>query len=648
MPKISPQVAGQQYNTTLWKDQLKSSWNIFAKHVKNLSQPTLKSKSNKAALDNTKQIFSNYFATQIKAMTDGMSKSHVDETNDAAQKALDAIMKRTFGKLEAHLKERGSIFFMRRSTMKEANKLAQDYFARLKPLAQKAKTHDLRAEVEAARDRPDPKPQILKKPGGGFQLIRRAPKIETLVLQGGGAKGIGNPPALVELERAGALSNLKDVVGSSAGALTAVALSVGMNGHEIEDVIKGDTKALVKTDERLRKVYPELKFRATAWATANFLSLFSSAGHGEANRMISLLDKMQGNAVKEHLDAEVRFNPNALFQLAGRYAKKTGGDPAKIEARMRELMSPDYSKDRTGKMVTFGDMEMMHFIAPQKFKNIQLTGYDMTNQKGVLFNAKNDPDMPIAYAARVSMSHPFVAKGVELPEKYGLEDNKLADGGIASNAPLEAAFGGDRKVAAGDVDPVDKELQEKRAKTGLLVFEGGGSAYKVLHGDDKARIRKTGLSDRIYASNPNAGADATLDKKKIHATGPNAVVVHHGDIGTLDVNASEERKKQAALDSTEKTLEHLGHRVDQAWAVEFDSVEDALHQLSDHEKQQIIDDGPPEKPDPKDYGSDQSFKHAVASYAAERELYDLVAEDADKVNDDVFQSRPLTDLSKLV
>ena len=628
MPKITPQIAGQLHTAAKRHDQLKHSRNFFAKHMKGLDQPTLKSKSSQAALDNTKQIFKDYFASEIRAMGDGMSAAHVDELNDAASKTLDAIMKRTFGKLDTRLQQKGGIFFMRRSAMKEANKLAQSYFAKLKPDTQRTKVHDLRAKVGAAQDREDPKPQILKKPGGGFQLVRRAPKIETLVLQGGGAKGLATPAALHELERAGALSNVKDVVGSSAGALTAVALSVGMNGNEIENVLDGDTKPLFKTTPDLRPIYPEITFAKTtrsAWAAASAASLVSGAGHGEANQMLALLDRMLGNAVKEHLDAEVRFDPQALFKLAGRYAKETGENPAKVEARLRELMSPDYSKDRSGKMVTFADMKLMHFIAPQKFKNIQLTGYDATKREGVLFNAETDPHLPVAFAARVSMAHPFIASGVQLDDKYGFLDNTLADGGIASNAPMEGAFDGDKDVAAQAADPADRAQQETRAKTGLLVFDGGGSAYKVLHGDEKARTRKNDPASRIFAATSTSGRDATNDKNNIHAAGPNAVVVHHGDIGTLDADASAERVRNAAMDATEKTLEHLANRVDQAWAVEFDSVEDAVHQLTDEEKQRVLDDGRPEMPQREDFGSDKSFQHAVANFAAELELYDLVS-----------------------
>ena len=51
-------------------------------------------------------------------------------------------------------------------------------------------------------------------------------RIETLVLSGGGMKGVASLGAVSALRRAGALRHVKRVVGTSAGALVAAALAV--------------------------------------------------------------------------------------------------------------------------------------------------------------------------------------------------------------------------------------------------------------------------------------------------------------------------------------------------------------------------------------------------------------------------------------
>ena len=70
----------------------------------------------------------------------------------------------------------------------------------------------------------DKRPQIVLTAEGKFNLIRPAPQLENLILRGGGAKGIGNPPALIEMEKQGKLDGLKHIVGTSAGALTAMCM----------------------------------------------------------------------------------------------------------------------------------------------------------------------------------------------------------------------------------------------------------------------------------------------------------------------------------------------------------------------------------------------------------------------------------------
>ena len=64
--------------------------------------------------------------------------------------------------------------------------------------------------------------------GVGSTMVQRhrvPEKVETLVVSGGGMKGVASLGAVVALKRAGALDSLKTVVGTSAGALVAAALA---------------------------------------------------------------------------------------------------------------------------------------------------------------------------------------------------------------------------------------------------------------------------------------------------------------------------------------------------------------------------------------------------------------------------------------
>ena len=69
-----------------------------------------------------------------------------------------------------------------------------------------------------------------------FAVIRQAPEIENLVLRGGGAEGVGYPPALVELAKHDSMTGVKQVVGASAGALTAALLAAGLSAEQFKKV----------------------------------------------------------------------------------------------------------------------------------------------------------------------------------------------------------------------------------------------------------------------------------------------------------------------------------------------------------------------------------------------------------------------------
>ena len=62
-------------------------------------------------------------------------------------------------------------------------------------------------------------------------------KINTLVFEGGGIYGYAYIGALKELQSRLEFSKIKYLCGSSAGALMAYALALGLKSHQIEDVL---------------------------------------------------------------------------------------------------------------------------------------------------------------------------------------------------------------------------------------------------------------------------------------------------------------------------------------------------------------------------------------------------------------------------
>jgi len=62
--------------------------------------------------------------------------------------------------------------------------------------------------------------------------------IENLVLEGGGVKGVAFCGAIKALEEKDLMKNIKNIIGSSAGAIIALAISIKLSSQEIEKIMK--------------------------------------------------------------------------------------------------------------------------------------------------------------------------------------------------------------------------------------------------------------------------------------------------------------------------------------------------------------------------------------------------------------------------
>lgn len=66
----------------------------------------------------------------------------------------------------------------------------------------------------------------------------QSPVIKNMVFEGAGIRGIAYAGVLIEFESAGLLDSLKNVGGTSAGGIIALALALGYSGTEIADIIR--------------------------------------------------------------------------------------------------------------------------------------------------------------------------------------------------------------------------------------------------------------------------------------------------------------------------------------------------------------------------------------------------------------------------
>jgi predicted acylesterase/phospholipase RssA len=446
-----------------------------------------------------------------------------------------------------------------------------------------------------------------------FSVIKPAPDVENLVLRGGGGKGAGYPPTLVELEKHGVTSGVRQVVGTSAGALTAALLAAGFSADEFQKVSDElDTNSFKNKPPHFSDRYPGVDL-----------------GHGlfHGGTALETVDRLSASHVKSFLDSAEGEAKIAAAVADGRIS---AGDATALAG----LRQQNFDADRSGQMVTFRTLDILSKVDPGTFKALTLTGFNKTDGTLAYFNAQTTPDMPIAVAGRISMSIPVFFDSV----KYDIGQGRKTwvDGGVGSNMPAGAIFGEleqqlQHATAAGDtaaMATIASALEDAHARTLLMTFDESGTAHAIQHGP-RPEIEPGGLLTRLtghLAGNSHYGEASARDRQRVYDSGPNVVVVHHGDIGTLDLGPSQERKDAASLVAGMRTTEWIGQHQNQATHAVFPEAASGALSLSAAERAQFLAAGPP----PPEAFADGDGVIDTALHAAARQFYDEVAQLAER------------------
>ena len=592
----SPSHVSNPSNTAaLWQTQIANS-----KHVTDmLPGASLRSAATPQGLINSQEMFKAFFQTEVGKIKDSLGGPVGPGFSQIAETGLKAILDKTFGAMTTELLNTGTITNAK-ATMQAAHAEALEVLQTLKDVAQ---------DLDTSRpDGPPSKVPQLVLGSDGYNLIRTAPKIENIVLKGGGAKGIGYPGALSEMHKSGMLSDLKKVAGTSAGALTALSLAVGQSPEKFEALTQKNMLALMVGGSELKAVYPEIGFK-------------NGVSKMEAMPMLQLMDQVTTAEVKGFVEG---LKPGVLAEKVDQYIlANPGKDKTEVLNRLATLSNPDFTSDRTGKMVTFNDMKMLHQLAPEKFKELTLTGWDSHDQKPIVFRADDRyGDLPIIFAARASMAHPAIATGITLPERFGHGDHAIQDGGIGSNVPSEVFYGDDRNLASMDTTG-NTDLQETRARTAVLIFDEEGKALKSLHDPSAQTVtpKDVNFAFKKVAHNDDMGADNRYDNLKQYGSGPNAFVIAHGTISTMKILTFSSTKAEAIQNSRDVMVEQIALRGGQAYAIEVDSPAAAYALLDATERRAIYDQGPPTL--------DNTLTEE--NYRAARDLYELARSEFEPV-----------------
>ena len=287
-----------------------------------------------------------------------------------------------------------------------------------------------------------------------------------LVFEGGGAKGMVFVGALEELFGDGKYG-FGRLLGTSAGAITAVSLAAGLTPEMMLD-------SLAEKDAQGKSV-----FEGFLGDPAPF---DADTIHHSAIR--KLLGELNMPFVPDV--AEEKIDDWIAWRLAGSehgrhlysFVERGGwfsADPFVdwMERKLNEV-------ELDGLPRQLGASTLKQFFAATGVE-MTLVAADTTWSRMLLLNHRTAPDLPVVWAARMSMSVPLLWQEVEWQETWGayhtwnpiaerLEPNDIAghvvvDGGLLSNFPI-SLFMADREDVAAVVGP-----PQHRNVLGLLIDE---------------------------------------------------------------------------------------------------------------------------------------------------------------------------------
>ena len=226
-----------------------------------------------------------------------------------------------------------------------------------------------------------------------------------LVFEGGGAKGMVFVGALQELFKPELGHHSGRLLGTSAGAITAVFLAAGYTPAEME-------VALTEKDANGKPIFASFLGEPGPWDEQ---TIRSSALH----KLFKEIDlPLVPDAIEEKAEdwllrqlASRSFGRNlfSFVERGGWYA----ADPF-IAWLRRKLDEGEFQ----GKPRAFSQLTMAQFFE-QTHVNMTLVAADTTSARLLLLNHRTAPDLPIVWAARMSMSVPLLWQEVEWQKEWG-------------------------------------------------------------------------------------------------------------------------------------------------------------------------------------------------------------------------------------
>lgn len=226
---------------------------------------------------------------------------------------------------------------------------------------------------------------------------------DTIVLSGGGAKGVAYAGVLRYLEETGKLENVSRYAGASAGSIFALICYLGISSEEADEIVKSiDWSSLVDSNVPLLEIMK------------NFHLIFDNLNYLKAvGDLVAFWGLVKGDAIE-----------NLLRDILIEHGFTEDGHITFAELKEKVMARiPEASQVRG--------------------KDLYIVACSMAYNKTVVLSADTVPNMDVVTAIRASMAIPFVFMPLKI-DKNGkatknLEEifDVLVDGGTTYNYPIE-------------------------------------------------------------------------------------------------------------------------------------------------------------------------------------------------------------------
>lgn len=368
-----------------------------------------------------------------------------------------------------------------------------------------------------------------------------------LVLEGGGAKGMAFAGAMQAFEAAG--HTIGRIIGSSAGAITAVSLAAGYSAAEMQATLSeraGDAPVFTTFLGN-----PPAPPNPTESALAEFFRSIDLSGlpeWAEGRLEKRLLGALAGNATGRQL--------LSFFEYGGFYS--ADAFVSWLEDKLNE--GQFRGRPRHFGRATFAELHEATGV------ELSLTASDTTMNRLHILNHRTTPRLPVVWGARMSMSFPllwqevvwraewgpFVATRNGRPVEISLTGNVMVDGGLLSNFPIELFVSREPGV----LSVMGK--QPARAVLGFLIDESlpvknappaaGGSPLPSRLGSLRTAQRLRGLVDTVTSARDKAVIDENRHR---------VVRLPAKSYGTIEFGMSDQRRDALIAAAEEATRDYF-------------------------------------------------------------------------------------------